>query len=64
MEVVIASFHTACLVPGTKEEHTNAYLKVAENPLVHIIGHSGSAEFLYDYEKVIPVFKKMVKWWK
>lgn len=61
MEVVIASFHTACLVPGTKEEHTNAYLRVAENPLVHIIGHSGSAEFLYDYEKVIPVFKKYGK---
>lgn len=30
----------------------------AANPLVHIIGHSGSAEFLYDYEDVIPLFKK------
>lgn len=61
MDIVVASFHTACTVPGTVEEHTSAYLKVAENPNVDIIGHSGSVEFEYDYEKVIPVFKKYGK---
>lgn len=58
MDIVIASFHKTCINPGTVMEHTNAYLQIAENPHVDIIGHSGSAEFLYDYEKVIPVFGK------
>lgn len=61
MDVVIASFHTSCRVPGTREEHTKAYLEVAKNPNVDIIGHSGSVEFEYDYEQVIPEFKKYGK---
>ena len=64
LDIVVASFHTSCTKPGTVEEHTNAYIQVAKNPLVRIIGHSGSAEFEYDYEKVIPIFgqyKKLVE---
>lgn len=61
MDIVIASFHTSCRVPGTKDEHTRAYLEVAQNPNVDIIGHSGSVEFEYDYERVIPEFKKYGK---
>lgn len=61
MDIVIASFHTSCRVPGTKDEHTRAYLEVAQNPNVDIIGHSGSVEFEYDYERVIPEFKKCGK---
>lgn len=61
LDLVIASFHTACTDPGSVEEHTRAYLEVARNPQVHIIGHSGSAEYVYDYEKVIPVFKEYHK---
>ena len=61
LDLVIASFHTTCAKPGTREEHTNAYLNVAKNPHVHIIGHSGTPEFCYDYEEVIPVFKKYNK---
>lgn len=61
LDLVIASFHTACTKPGTSEQHTAAYMNIAKNPHVHIIGHSGSAEFVYDYEKVIPVFKKYEK---
>lgn len=38
------------------EKSTNLYLKVAENPRVNVIGHSGDPNFKYDYEKVIPVF--------
>lgn len=61
MDIVIASFHTSCRVSGTREEHTNAYLAIAKNPNVDIIGHSGSVEFEYNYEKVIPEFKKYGK---
>lgn len=64
LDFVIASYHTACTVSGTVAEHTYSYLKIAENPYVNLIGHSGSAEFEYDYAKVIPEFgrnKKVVE---
>lgn len=61
LDIVIASYHTSCTLPGTEEEHTRSYIKVAENPYINVIGHSGSAEFQYDYEKVIPIFKKYGK---
>lgn len=61
MEIVIASFHRDARQPSTIKEHTNAYKKVAENPYVDIIGHSGNPNFPYDYEEVIPVFAKMGK---
>lgn len=56
MDFVIASYHTSCTVPGTVEEHTRSYLKLAQNPDVDMIGHCGSAEFPFDYKTVIPVF--------
>lgn len=57
LEWIIASFHDDVIDPGTWEQHTHAYLQIAENPYVDVIGHSGTACFPYDYERVIPVFK-------
>ncbi len=57
LDVVIASYHTSAVAPGSINDHTNSYIKVANNPNVDIIGHSGSFEYPYDYEKVIPIFK-------
>lgn len=56
LDFVIASYHTSCTVPGDAAAQTRAYLSLAKNPLVHLIGHSGSTEFPYDYERVIPAF--------
>lgn len=50
---VIASYHIHCIEPGTVEEHTNAYLNLMENNYVDVIGHSGSVDYAYDYERVI-----------
>lgn len=50
---VIASYHIHAIEPAGFEEHTNAYLNIMENQYVDVIGHSGSCEFVYDYEKVI-----------
>lgn len=61
LDFVIASYHTSCTKSGSVAEHTNSYLKLAQNPLVRLIGHSGSAEFEYDYERVIPEFGKAGK---
>lgn len=56
LDYTIASFHEDVVTPGSIRDHTEAYLAIAKNPLVDIIGHSGTSCFAYDYEKVIPEF--------
>lgn len=56
LDVVIASMHDSTLPYGTPEQITETWMRVAENPLVDIIGHCGSPQYAFDYEKVIPVF--------
>ncbi len=59
LEWIVASMHTITLKGKPSiEKCTNAYLKLADNPNVNVIGHSGSEYFKYDYERVIPKFKK------
>lgn len=54
MDIIVASIHLQSFgKPLTKDEHTNAYMKVVQNPHVDIIGHSGLAEYPYDYETVV-----------
>lgn len=61
MEWVIASIHDRAILKGTMEERDKMWQRVAENPLVDVIGHSGRAGFEYHVEKVIPVFKEAGK---
>lgn len=61
LDYTIASFHDDVIQPGMMEDHTRAYLTLAANPLVDIIGHSGTRSFSYDYERVIPEFGKYGK---
>ncbi len=56
LEIVIASMHEAVLSPSTVEQTTAAWLAVAKNPHVDIIGHCGLPQYAFDYETVIPVF--------
>lgn len=49
MDVVIASLHTPCIKPGSREENTNAYLEVMKNPYVNIIGHPDDGRYPVDY---------------
>lgn len=58
LDYTIASFHDDVIAPGSVNDHTQAYLYAAENPLVDIIGHSGTSCYEYDYERVIPEFGK------
>ena len=64
LDFVVASYHTSCTVPGTAAEHTRSYIQLAQNENVDLIGHSGSAEFVYDYETVIPIFGECGKSWR
>ncbi|MDR2479165.1 MAG: phosphatase [Treponema sp.] len=56
LDWVIASMHTICLPPSSKTEHTTAWLAIAENPGIDVIGHCGDPRFIFDFETVIPVF--------
>lgn len=64
LDWVVASIHKLNL-PGllgaTVEKSTGLWLKVAKDPVVNVIGHSGSPEFKYDYERVIPEFGRQGK---
>ena len=53
---VIASMHTHTFAPVNKEAYTQAWLEVAKNLNVDVIGHCGHDVFDFDFEKVIPEF--------
>lgn len=54
LDWVVASMHTITLKDKPDvSKCTNAYLKVCANPYVHVIGHSGSPYYKYDYETVV-----------
>ncbi|MBP0979663.1 MAG: phosphatase [Oscillospiraceae bacterium] len=56
-EWVIASMHVPVLEPGTRDDHTRAWLGVCKNKYIDVIGHSGTEIFKCDYECVIKAFK-------
>lgn len=58
LDIVIASMHLPCIVPGTKEENTKAYLNVMKNPYVNIIGHPDDSNFLVDFKALVLGAKK------
>ena len=53
LDYTIASLHTVCYAPTTREDHTRAYLKAMENPYVNIIGHPDDNAFPVDYEALV-----------
>ncbi|MGN0638381.1 MAG: phosphatase [Huintestinicola sp.] len=61
LDWIIGSVHTDILPSGTVEQNTNAYLGLAKDPLVDVIGHPGNTKFLFDYEKGIRAFKEYDK---
>lgn len=59
---VIASIHDVAFDDNADVDScTRAWINVAKNPNVNVIGHSGLPKFKYDYKKVIPIFKKYNK---
>lgn len=58
LDIVIASLHLPCCRIGTKEENTEAYLKIIENPMVDIVGHPDDARIPIELEPVILAAKK------
>lgn len=58
LDWIVAAIHPICMPDEkpTVESVTNAWLGVAKNPHIRVIGHSGYADYPYDYERVIPEF--------
>lgn len=62
LDWVIASIHKEVYTgEHDVEACTNAWMKIAQNPYVKVIGHSGSDLFQYDYESVIKEFGRQGK---
>ena len=58
LDWVNASFHDVCIEPGTVKQHTEAWIKVAQNPYVDAIAHSGNPIFSFDIDEVLKAVKE------
>lgn len=61
LDWIIGSVHTDILRSGTCEQNTAAYLGLAKNPQVDVIGHCANVKFTFDYERGIKAFKEYGK---
>lgn len=53
LDFIIASYHTECIVPSSRKDHTKGYLNVIKNPRVHCLGHCGNPVYAMDHETVV-----------
>ena len=53
LDLVIASLHTVCIVPGDEEENTRALINAMKNKYVDIIAHPGNPEFPINKEELV-----------
>ena len=58
LDWVIVSIHSYITKPMDYDKHTQLWMNIAQNENVDVIGHCGEEQFKFDYEKVIPYFKK------
>lgn len=58
LDWIIGSVHLDILQSGTLVQNTETYLRLAENPLVDVIGHCAATKFVFDYETGIKAFKE------
>ena len=58
MDIVIASIHNCTYAEEVGGDHTETWMNIIDNPLEDILGHTGSPDFLYDMDTVIPYAKE------
>lgn len=59
---IIASIHDVCFFDNNNiETCTETWLNICKNPVINVIGHSGTPEYKYNYEEVIPEFGRTGK---
>ena len=57
LEWVIASYHPPCIRYSSRADHTRGWMKIAENPLVRVIGHCGREGYEFEHTPVLEAFK-------
>ena len=57
LDIKIASLHSVCIQPGTKQENTRAVLGAIHNPFVDIIGHPDDGIYPLEYEPIVEAAK-------
>ena len=53
MDVTVASLHTPCITPGSREYNTQCLISAMQNPHINIIGHPDDQRYPLDYEAVV-----------
>lgn len=53
LDLIIASLHDVCIVPGSVEENTKALIGAMHNPYVDIIAHPGNPYYPIDIDRFI-----------
>lgn len=61
LDWVIASLHEEVIRPSVKSEHTRCWAKIAENPLVDVIGHCGNPRYCFEIDPVVRLFREYGK---
>lgn len=57
LDITIASMHLPCYKPASKEEHTRDYLRILENPDIHVIGHPDDGRYPVDFRALVAAAK-------
>lgn len=58
LDLNIASLHTPCITPGSRQENTQAYIRVMRNSYVDMIGHPDDGRYPVDYEAIVQAAKE------
>lgn len=58
MDVTIASLHTPCTDPGSREWNTQCLIQAMKNPHINIIGHPDDGRYPLDYTAVVQAAKE------
>lgn len=58
LDLVIGSFHDVCLLPGSVEENTRAFINAMKNKYIDVIGHPGNPKIPIDYVQFVDACKE------
>ena len=58
MDLTIASLHTPCISPGSREFNTQACIGAMRNPYVNILGHPDDPRYPVDYRALVQAAKE------
>lgn len=61
LEFVLASMHDSCILPGTKEQNTEALVNALSNKYVDAVAHPGNPLYTVDIEAVVKAAAKYNK---